>query len=184
MSSGGQLAFEVTLRVTAAISIALRILSTSTQGKSPDASVVLSHGPSKLAQVKHRQSHKPQAGRIQPLTPQTCVLLPTANGPSGFQHHMALEATRLPCLLSHLCFTQESAQKPDLKSSSLCQPWLQKVTCKILCKHHLHFGTSKAAAAAGLSAAVYRVLRLLLPVKSSSPQARYQSRLPARISGC
>lgn len=44
MSTGGQLAFEATLRVTAAISIALKILSTSTHGKSPDPSVVLSHG--------------------------------------------------------------------------------------------------------------------------------------------
>lgn len=44
MSTGGQLAFEAALRVTAAISIALRILSTSTQEKSPDPSVVLSHG--------------------------------------------------------------------------------------------------------------------------------------------
>lgn len=57
MSTGGQLAFEATLRVTAAISIALRILSTSTQEKSPDPSLVLSHGTIQI-QMKHKQSQQ------------------------------------------------------------------------------------------------------------------------------
>lgn len=58
------------------------------------------------------------------------------------------------------------------------------MTCRIFCKHQLHFATSKAAAAAAAQpGAVYRVLWLLLPAESSSPQARYRSRLPAGISG-
>lgn len=42
-----------------------------------------------------------QAGRIQPLAPHARVLLPMVKGCSGLQHHMALEASRLPHPLPH-----------------------------------------------------------------------------------
>lgn len=61
MPLGGRVAFGARLYllwVTATVSIALKMLSTCTWGKSPDPHVVLSRllfatVPSKLAQVKH-----------------------------------------------------------------------------------------------------------------------------------
>lgn len=74
MSNGGQLAFEDTLRVTAAISIALRILSTSTQAKSPDPSVVLSHGTIQTGSGEARaEPQDPGRQNTTPDTPDMCA---------------------------------------------------------------------------------------------------------------
>lgn len=111
------------------------------------------------------------------MTPQTCALLPTAQGPGGLQHRLAFRGdesfspTSLPTP-APLVWPRSPprSQAPGSALSLSASAPEEGDMLDFSAKHHLNFVTSKAAAA--LPGVVYIALWLLFPAQSSSPQAR------------